>query len=86
MTREEIASFVFDSMNALEIEKAHICGLSMGGGVAFEMFRQSPERIKSLVLADSFAKHPKADEIVERTFSLIEKMTMRDICRAPAIV
>ncbi len=86
LTREDIASFVFDSMNALEIEKAHICGLSMGGGVAFEMFRQSPERIKSLVLADSFAKHPKADEIVERTFSLIEKMTMREFAEQRAKV
>ncbi len=78
LTREEIASFVFDSMDALKIEKAHVCGLSLGGIIALEMFKQSPERIKSLILADSFAKHPKADEIIERTFSLVEKITIRE--------
>ncbi len=78
LTREEIASFVYDSMDALKIEKAHVCGLSLGGVVALEMFKQSPARIKSLILADSFAKHPKADEIIERTSSLVEKITIRE--------
>jgi 3-oxoadipate enol-lactonase len=77
LTREEIARLVFASMDALKIENAHVCGLSLGGVIALEMFKQSPERIKSLILADSFVKHTKGDEIIERTSSLVEKITIR---------
>lgn len=78
LTREEIARYVFGAMDALEIEQAHVCGLSFGGVIALEMFAQNSRRIKSLVLADAFAKHPRGEEIVERTFSLVGKMTMRE--------
>lgn len=77
LTRKQIAAYVVGAMDALEIEKAHVLGLSFGGVIAFEMFAQSPRRIASLVLADAFAMHPRADEIVERTFSLVAKMSMR---------
>src|SRR4051812_23181907 len=42
-------------MDALEIEEAIVGGLSMGGYVAFAMFRDEPGRITALVLADTRA-------------------------------
>lgn len=78
LTRAVVAAYVFKTLDALEIERAHVCGLSFGGIIALEMFAQNANRIESLALADAFAKHPQAEEIVERTFSFLEKMTMRE--------
>ncbi|NTV98657.1 MAG: alpha/beta fold hydrolase [Chlorobiaceae bacterium] len=43
-------------MDDLEIEKASIIGLSMGGYQAFEFYRHYPERAVSLVLCDTRAE------------------------------
>lgn len=40
---------------AIGIERAHIVGLSWGGILAQEFFRLYPERLRSLVLADTYA-------------------------------
>jgi 3-oxoadipate enol-lactonase len=40
-------------LDALEIERAVIGGLSMGGYVTFAMFRRAPERFSGLLLADT---------------------------------
>lgn len=45
-------------MDALEIDDAVIGGLSMGGYVAFAMFRQAPGRFAGMILADT---RPQAD-------------------------
>lgn len=55
MTIEGFAADTGAVMDALEIQAAAIAGLSMGGYVAFAMFRQEPERVASLVLADTKA-------------------------------
>jgi pimeloyl-ACP methyl ester carboxylesterase len=48
-------------MNALEIEEAVIGGLSMGGYVAFAMYRQEPARFSGMVLADTKAPGDTAE-------------------------
>ncbi|WP_045522041.1 alpha/beta fold hydrolase [Neobacillus niacini] len=45
------ASDVLALLDFLNIESAHICGFSMGGVVAQELYLQAPERCKSLVFA-----------------------------------
>ena len=45
-------------MDALGIDQAHICGLSLGGVVAIAMHAAAPKRCASLIIADSFAVHP----------------------------
>lgn len=50
------AAAVGDLMDALELDDAVIAGLSMGGYVAFEMYRQLPARFAGLVLADTRAQ------------------------------
>ena len=61
---QEYASGVFALMDALEIDSSVIGGLSMGGYVTFEMFRQAPLRFAGMVLADtrSVADTPQARE------------------------
>lgn len=46
-------------LDELKIESAHICGMSMGGVVAQEIYRQAPARTKSLILVSTFHYAPK---------------------------
>jgi pimeloyl-ACP methyl ester carboxylesterase/membrane protein DedA with SNARE-associated domain len=44
------AAYLDDLLGALGIERAHVVGYSMGGGVALELYRQAPDSISSLTL------------------------------------
>jgi 3-oxoadipate enol-lactonase len=50
---------VISLLKGLNIENAHICGLSMGGMVAQEIYRQAPEMCRSLMLVSTFHYAPK---------------------------
>jgi len=53
-----LETFAADSlalMDALGIRRFVLGGLSMGGQIALEIFRQAPDRIQALLLADTFA-------------------------------
>jgi len=52
---EDYSTDVLCLMDYLKIDNFHLCGLSMGGQVIMEMFRQAPSRIKTLIFADTFA-------------------------------
>lgn len=43
-------------LNQLQIEKAVLCGVSMGGVQAMAFALKHPERVRALILADTFAK------------------------------
>lgn len=81
-TREDYASAIFAAMDALEIEQAHVCGLSLGGVVAIAMHSAAPERCASLIIADSFAVHPDGHGIHERSVAASQAMTMRELAEA----
>jgi len=49
-------------LRSLGIESAHVVGLSLGGGVAFQLATDSPNLIKTMVIVNS------APELVIRTF------------------
>ncbi|GAA4712370.1 alpha/beta fold hydrolase [Sphingomonas lutea] len=66
-TRDDYAEAILAAMTALGIERAHVCGLSLGGVVAIAMHHAAPGRISSLVLADTFAKHPGGQGIYQRS-------------------
>jgi pimeloyl-ACP methyl ester carboxylesterase len=42
-------------LDVLEIERAVVCGLSMGGYIAMAMWRRHPQRIRALALCDTRA-------------------------------
>jgi 3-oxoadipate enol-lactonase len=65
-TRDDYASAVLSAMERLGIERAHICGLSLGGIVAIAMHHRAPGRCSSLILADTFAVHPEGRAIYQR--------------------
>ena len=52
---EDYATDVLLLVDFLGIASFHLGGLSMGGQVIMEIFRQAPSRIKSLIFADTFA-------------------------------
>ncbi len=52
---EDYAADIVLLMDHLNIGSFHLAGLSMGGQIIMEIFRQAPQRIKSLVFADTFA-------------------------------
>lgn len=52
---DEMAADVRGLMTALEIDRAVLVGLSMGGYIALAFFRNYPEAVRGLVLADTRA-------------------------------
>lgn len=68
-TRDDYARAAFAALDAMGRERAHICGLSLGGVVAIAMHALAPERCRSLILADSFAVHPDGRAIYERSIA-----------------
>lgn len=88
LQRPEIVEYLCDALDALGIERAHFVGLSMGGVILLEMWRQQPSRLSSMVLADTFAMHPDARSIVERAHHALATMTMREFAelRVPLVL
>jgi len=66
-TRDDYASAIISGMHELGIDRAHVCGLSLGGVVAIAMHHAAPKRCASLILADTFAVHPDGRAIYERS-------------------
>jgi pimeloyl-ACP methyl ester carboxylesterase len=55
---DDYAGDVIDLLDALHVKEAVIGGLSMGGYVAFAMFRHAPSYFRGIILADT---RPQAD-------------------------
>jgi 3-oxoadipate enol-lactonase len=72
-TMSDMARDVAELLDDLKIEKAVIGGLSMGGYVAFNLYRLFPEKFAALILADTQAA-ADTDEKRQSRFSLIEKI------------
>jgi 3-oxoadipate enol-lactonase len=68
-TRDDYASAIFSGMDELGIERAYVCGLSLGGVVAIAMHHIDSKRCVSLILADTFAVHPEGRAIYERAIA-----------------
>jgi 3-oxoadipate enol-lactonase len=73
-TRDDYAAAILSAMTALGIERAHVCGLSLGGVIAIALHHAAPERCASLILADTFAKHPDGQAIYDRSVAASANM------------
>ena len=62
-TMDEMAEDVAALMDKLDIERAVIAGLSMGGYVTLAFYRHFPRRVRALILADT---RPQADTVEGR--------------------
>ena len=83
-TRDDFAAAVAAVMEALEIDRAHVCGLSLGGVVAIALHTMAPARCASLVLADTFAVHPDGHAIFDRSQEASRTIGMRALAEARA--
>ena len=81
-TRDDYAAAILAAMDALGIDSAHVCGLSLGGVIAVAMHAAAPERCASLIIADSFAIHPDGQGIHDRSIAACRSMTMRQFAEA----
>jgi 3-oxoadipate enol-lactonase len=73
-TRDDYASAIISAMHELGVDRAHICGLSLGGVVAIAMHHADAKRCASLILADTFAVHPEGRAIFERSIGASENL------------
>lgn len=81
-TRADFARSIIATMQAADIRRAHICGLSLGGVIAMEIWAAAPDRCASLILADTFALHPDGAGITERSVAAASNGTMRALAEA----
>ena len=54
-TTEQMADDIIGIMDALDIKKAHVIGVSMGGAIAQQVALKAPKRVISLILTSTFA-------------------------------
>lgn len=87
-TREDFAAAAIEALDALDIHRAIICGLSLGGVVAIAMHHLAPSRCAALILADSFAVHPEGEAIFKRAVDASLAMPMGQLAesRAPLLL
>lgn len=55
MALADYADAVAGLIGALGVERAHLCGLSFGGGLAIAVYQRHPQLVRSLVLAGAYA-------------------------------
>ncbi|HVM23643.1 MAG TPA: alpha/beta fold hydrolase [Sphingomicrobium sp.] len=85
-TRDDYAAAILSAMRELGIDKAHVCGLSLGGVVAIAMHHLAADRCASLILADTFAVHPDGPAIHERSVAASANMRILAEGRADVLL
>jgi 3-oxoadipate enol-lactonase/4-carboxymuconolactone decarboxylase len=77
-----LAQDVLAVMNAAGVQKAHLCGLSVGGMIALELAATAPERVMKVVACNTSAQQPpepwlqRAATVREKGLQAIEDMVM----------
>jgi len=83
LTIEDYADDVLELMTHLEIERAAIAGVSMGGYVALAMLRRAPQRVTGLVLSNTraIADSPQARDARAASIALVQREGAAAIAR-----
>ncbi|MBI0580038.1 alpha/beta hydrolase [Neobacillus cucumis] len=77
---KQFAKDVLGILNNLKIEKAHFCGLSMGGIVVQEIYKQQPHRVKSIILSNTFSKMSASLNFL---FTFAFKLKLKKLLKLP---
>jgi pimeloyl-ACP methyl ester carboxylesterase len=83
LTRDDSIAAMAGRVLAAAPARFALCGLSMGGYVAFEIMRRAPERVTRLALLDTQAR-PDSDEARARRLDLIALVERGDFAAATA--
>ncbi|MEO6247251.1 MAG: alpha/beta fold hydrolase [Sphingomicrobium sp.] len=83
---DRFADAILAALDALVLDQVHLCGLSLGGVVALALAHRAPDRIASLTLADSFARHPDGEAILERSLAASADMRALAAARVPLLL
>lgn len=83
---DRFADAILAALDALGIQRAHLCGLSLGGVVAIAIAHRAPDRLASLAIADSFAVHPDGPAILARSLAASANMRALAEARVPALL
>lgn len=76
-----IENFARDAIGLIErfgYFRAHLVGLSMGGVVALEVYKQRPDLVQSLTLANSWIHHPQSEARIEFMERQLERMSLAE--------
>jgi pimeloyl-ACP methyl ester carboxylesterase len=63
---DDYAGDTIDLLDKLHVDSAVICGLSMGGYIAFSMFRHAPNYFRAMVLADTRSQGDTPEAVTGR--------------------
>jgi 3-oxoadipate enol-lactonase len=85
-SRDDYAAALLLAMKALGVERAHVCGLSLGGVVAIAMADAEPEACISLILADTFAANPDGQAIYERSLAASDDLRVLAEARVDVLI
>jgi pimeloyl-ACP methyl ester carboxylesterase len=89
ITLENMAKDIIELLEYLDLKSIYLCGLSLGGIVAQEVYRQREDLVKGLIIANSTFYIPsilgnkvieKSKKVLERSKDeLIERIVRKDI-------
>ena len=83
---DRFAAAILAALDALALGRVHLCGLSLGGVVAIALASLAPQRIATLILADTFAVHPDGQAILARSLAASSDMRAMSEARVPALL
>jgi 3-oxoadipate enol-lactonase len=73
ITREGFADDVLAVADALGAERFTLVGCSLGGVVAFELWRRAPQRIAAMVLLGTFARYPDGESTARQISAAVRE-------------
>jgi pimeloyl-ACP methyl ester carboxylesterase len=65
ITRENFAGDVLAVADALGVQTFTLVGCSLGGAIAFELWKRAPQRFDAMVLVGSFARYPDGERYAQ---------------------
>jgi 3-oxoadipate enol-lactonase len=75
---KRLAQDALEILDALQIERAHVVGLSLGGAVAQELALANPARVRSLALLSTFAFQPPRARALLQSWRTLYPLSLND--------
>jgi pimeloyl-ACP methyl ester carboxylesterase len=71
-TMETLVNDFFNILDYFKIEKADVCGLSMGGYISLRTLTKNPERFNTIILADTRAERDDNEGLLNRSQAITD--------------